>query len=63
MEKLLLKNEEDLKDAINFFGIEWEKAIKEEIKEFPCILISFYANDIEFGEMYRFTTARITDFS
>ena len=63
MEKILLKNEEDLKDAINFFGIEWEKEIKEEIKEFPCILISFYANDIEFGEMYRFTTARITDFS
>ena len=63
MEKLLLKNEEDLKDSINFFGIEWEKVIKEEIKEFPCILISFYANDIEFGEMYSFTTVRITDFS
>ena len=63
MEKILLKNEEDLKDAINFFGIEWEKEIKEEIKEFPCVLISFYANDIEFGEMYRFTTARITDFN
>ena len=63
MEKLLLKNEEDLKDSINFFGIKWEKVIKEEIKEFPCILISFYANDIEFGEMYSFTTVRITDFS
>ena len=62
MEKILLKNEEDLKDAINFFGIEWEKEIKEEIKEFPCILISFYANDIEFGEIYRFTTVTINNF-
>ncbi|MDA9808660.1 hypothetical protein N9B89_04685 [Flavobacteriales bacterium] len=62
MEKILLKNEENLKDAINFFGIEWAKEIKEEIKVFPCILVSFYANDIEFGEIYRFTGVEISDF-
>ena len=34
MEKILLKNAEDVKDAINLFEIEWEKEIKEEIKKF-----------------------------
>mgnify|MGYP001398064261 CR=1 FL=1 len=63
MEKVLLKNEKDLKDVINFFGSEWEKDIKEEIREFPCILISFYANDIEFGEIYRFTAVSINNFN
>tara|TARA_B110000483_G_C17721750_1_gene361157 strand:- start:241 stop:444 length:204 start_codon:yes stop_codon:yes gene_type:complete len=62
MEKILLKNKKDIKDAINLFGIEWAKEIKEEIKEFPCILVSFYANDIEFGEIYRFTGVQISDF-
>ena len=62
MEKILLKNEEDLKDVINLFGREWTKEIKEEIKVFPCILVSFYANDIEFGEIYRFAAVKISDF-
>tara|TARA_B100000767_G_scaffold2236_1_gene2217 strand:+ start:566 stop:760 length:195 start_codon:yes stop_codon:yes gene_type:complete len=62
MEKILLKNTEDVKDAINLFGIEWEKEIKEEIKKFPCILVSLYANDVEFGEIYRFTSVEISDF-
>ena len=63
MEKMLLKNTEDLRGAINFFGIEWEKEIKKEIKKFPCILVSLYANDVEFGETYRFTAVKISDFS
>jgi hypothetical protein len=62
MEKILLKNAEDVKDAINLFGIEWEKEIKEEIKKFPFILVSLYANDVEFGEIYRFTSVEISDF-
>ena len=62
MEKILLKNAEDLKDAINLFGIEWEKEIKEKIKKFSCILVSLYANDVEFGEIYRFTSVEISDF-
>ena len=62
MHKILIKNNQDLKDAITFFGIEWEKLIKEEVKVFPCILVSFYANDIEFGEIYRFTAIEKSDF-
>ena len=62
MEKMLIKNNQDLKDAITFFGLEWENEIKDEIKIFPSILVSFYANDIEFGEIYRFTGVKISDF-
>ena len=62
MEKILLKNRKDLNNAINLFGIEWEKEIIEEIHEFPCILVSFYSNDIEFGETYRFTTVSMNNF-
>ena len=63
MKKILIKNNQDIKDAIAFFGVEWEKLIKDEMKRFPFILVSFYANDIEFGEMYRFTSIEISDFS
>ena len=62
MEKMLIKNNQDVKDAITFFGIEWKELIKEEVKDFPFILVSFYANDIEFGEIYRFTSIEISDF-
>ena len=62
MEKMLIKNNQDLKDAITFFGIEWRKEIKDEIKIFPSVLVSFYANDIEFGEIYRFSGIKISDF-
>ena len=62
MEKMLIKNNQDVKDAITFFGIEWKELIKEEVKDFPFILVSSYANDIEFGEIYRFTSIEISDF-
>ena len=62
MEKILIKNNQDLKDAITFFGNEWGKLIKEEVKVFQYILVSFYANDLEFGEIYRFTAIEISDF-
>lgn len=62
MEKILLKNEKDLGNAISLFGKEWKKDIKEEVREFPCILVSFYADDIEFGEIYRFTSVKKLDF-
>jgi|TARA_B110000483_G_scaffold212219_1_gene260466 hypothetical protein len=39
-----------------------KKLIKEEAKGFPFILVSFYANNIEFGEIYRFTSIEISDF-
>ena len=62
MEKMLIKNNQDLKEAITFFGVEWRKEIKDEIKTFPSVLVSFYANDIEFGEIYRFSGIKISDF-
>lgn len=62
MEKILIKNNQDLKDAITFFGLEWRQEIEDEIKTFPSILVSFYANDIEFGEIYRFSAIKISDF-
>ena len=62
MEKILLKNQKNLKKVISLFGKDWEKEIKEEAQEFPCILVSFYANDIEFGEIYRFTSVKKLDF-
>ena len=61
MEKMLIKNNQDVKDAITFFGIEWKELIKEEVKDFPFILVSFYANDIEFGEMYSFSAVSKKD--
>ena len=62
MEKMLIKNNQDLKGAINFFGMQWKKEITDEIKTFPSILVGLYANDIEFGEIYRFTAVEISDF-
>ena len=62
MEKKLIHNDHDLKKIIKYFGKEWEKDIKEEISQYPCILISFYAEDIEFGNIYRFTTVNKNDF-
>ena len=62
MEKRLIKNEEDILKAINFFGEKWEKEIREEINHFPTILVSCYCDDIEFGEYYQFTCIDISDF-
>ena len=59
---MLLKNKKDLKNAIIYLGIEWEKEIKDEIKTFPSVLVGFYANDIEFREIYRFSGIKISDF-
>ena len=39
-----------------------QKMPMQEVKIFPCILVNFYANDIEFGEIYRFTGVEISDF-
>tara|TARA_Y100001954_G_C15418914_1_gene411209 strand:+ start:231 stop:425 length:195 start_codon:yes stop_codon:yes gene_type:complete len=61
MEKILLNSDLDLINAINKFGVEWEKEIKNEISEYPCVLVSFYANDIEFGEMYSFSAVSKKD--
>ena len=60
----------ELLDSMSEFGLDSQLVddafftfeIKEEVKGFPYILVSFYANDIEFGEIYRFTAIEISDF-
>ena len=61
MRKTIIKNELELLEAIEFFGQEWEDEIKAEVKQFPCILISCYCDDIEFGEYYQFTSINTMD--
>ena len=61
MRKTIIKNELELLETIKFFGQEWEDEIKAEVQQFPCILISCYCDDIEFGEYYQFTSINTTD--
>ena len=63
MEKILVKNNSDLVKVINQFGKEWEEDIKNEISIFPCILIASFSNDIEFGEVYQFSSVTKLDFA
>ena len=62
MGKILLTCEIDVKKALSEFGNEWEKAIREVINEYPCILVSSWADDIEFGETWSFNTVILKDF-
>ena len=61
MRKTIIKNELELLETIKFFGQEWEDEIKSEVQQFPCILISCYCDDIEFGEYYQFTSINTMD--
>lgn len=54
MEAILLEKEEQLKEAINFFGEKNSEEIKEKVLEYPCILIGNFSDDVEFGENYTF---------
>tara|TARA_B100002052_G_C15820679_1_gene570343 strand:- start:1070 stop:1261 length:192 start_codon:yes stop_codon:yes gene_type:complete len=63
MDKILLKNDFDLYNAIEKFGDEWKDDIKKEVTKYPCILIHFYAEDIDFGSIYRFTGVLQSDFN
>ena len=62
MEKILLTCEIDVKKVVSEFGNEREQAIREEINEYPCILVSSWADDIEFGETWSFNTVILKDF-
>ena len=62
MEKILLNSKEDLKSAISFFGSAWTKDINDKVKEFPCVLIGKYSEDVEFGDGYDFTAITKGDF-
>jgi len=61
MRKTIIKNELELMETIRFFGQKWEDEIKAEVQQFPCILISCYCDDIEFGEYYQFTSINTMD--
>ena len=61
MGKRLIRNEKELQNAIYFFGKEWEDKIKQDVNGFPCILISSYSDDVEFGEYYQFTSVKTVD--
>ena len=61
MRKTIIKNEIELQETILFYGEKWKDQIMSEINEFPCILISSYSDDIEFGEYYQFTSINTID--
>ena len=61
MRKTIIKNEIELQETILFYGEKWKDQIMSEINEFPCILISSYSDDIEFGEYYQFTSINTLD--
>ena len=63
MEKVLLKNNSDLIKVIDQFGKEWEEDIKKEISIYPCVLLVSFSNDIEFGEVYQFSSVTKLDFT
>lgn len=62
MEKILLKQKDDVQKAIDYFGKKYGANIQACIRSFPCILIGSYADDIEFGSNYTFTTVVLDDF-
>jgi hypothetical protein len=62
MEKVLLKDLSCLKKAIEHFGNEYREEIINSITTYPCVLIGYYCEDIDFGNMYSFTTVTENDF-
>ena len=63
MEKILLKNKSDLIKAIDQFGEEWKQDIQNEISIYPCVLIASFSDDIEFGQIYSFSSVTKLDFT
>ena len=61
MRKIIIKNELGLQKTIQFYGEKWGDEIRTVVKEFPCILVSCYCDDIEFGEYYQFTSIKSLD--
>lgn len=62
MDKLKLSSITEIEKAITHFGKEWESEIKQQVKYFPCILVSSWCDDVEFGETMSFTTVSLKDF-
>ena len=63
MEKILLTNKADLEKAISTFGQSYRKEIAQLITHYPCILVGYYSEDVDFGSGYTFTTIYHDDFN
>lgn len=61
METILLNSKEDLKYALSTFD-KYNDKIKSIVKEYPCIIIASYSEDIEFGCGYDFAVISMSDF-
>ena len=57
MEKMILDNTMDRDRAISFFGYKYKHDIKNEVTEYPCMLIAYKSNN-----EYSFSTIMKSDF-
>jgi hypothetical protein len=62
MEKMILNDTLDRNRAISFYGEKYKNEIKEVVSQYPCMLIAFYSEDIEWGNGYSFDIITIEDF-
>ena len=62
MEKHLIKNKEDLNKIIRRFESEWKSEIRQEVSDYPCVLVSCFSIDVEYGGNYQFTAVKVQDF-
>ena len=63
MEKSLIRTDEDVKAAINYFTEEYATEITEMTKTKPCFIISFYSEDPLVGQGYFFECVKLSDFN
>lgn len=63
MDKILVKTEKDLQEAIEFFGKQYENIITEKFEYFPCVILGAYSDDIETGSGYEFEIVYPSDFN
>lgn len=62
MERILLRNDTDLRLAIEFFGDKYKTHIKFAVDKHPCLLIGNYSEDVEFGNGYEFASVYPNEF-
>jgi hypothetical protein len=62
MERILLRNDTDLRLAIEFFGTKYKTDIKFAVDKYPCLLIGNYSEDVEFGNGYEFASVYPDEF-
>jgi hypothetical protein len=62
MEKILIKTNEDVKAAISYFGKDYAAEITEITVTKPCLIISYYSEDVLSGVGYIFECIKLSDF-